>query len=56
MNDPPQVVKASALSMHADDTSRTIQSQDDDLNSLGLWMQGINLCVESSVDAYLHET
>ena len=52
INDLPEVVNASTVSMYADDTSFTFQSQDisqlneiinDDLKHLDLWMQGSKL-------------
>ena len=53
----PQVVKASTVSMYADDTSLTLQSQDisqlnetisDDLRRLDLWVQGNKLSLNVS--------
>ena len=57
INDLPQVVKASTVSMYADDTSLTLQSQDisqlnetviEDLRRLDLWMQGNKLSLNVS--------
>ena len=57
INDLPQAVKASTVSMYADDTSRTLQSQDisqlnetinEDLRRLDLWMQGNKLSLNVS--------
>ena len=57
INDRPQVVKAFNVSMYADDTSLTLQSQDisqlnetinDDLRSLHLWMRGYKLSLNVS--------
>ena len=57
INDLLQVVKTSTVSMYADDTSLTLQSQDisqlnetinDDLRRLDLWMQGSKLSLNVS--------
>ena len=53
----PKVVKASTVSMYADDTSLTLQSQDisqlnetinDELRWIDLWMQGNKLSLNVS--------
>ena len=57
INDLPEVVNASTVSMYADDTSLTFQSQDisqrnetinDDLKHLDSWMEGNKLSLNVS--------
>ena len=57
INDLPEVVNASTVSLYADDTSLTFQSQDisqlneiinDDLKHLDLWIQGNTLSLNVS--------